>query len=163
MLNLFSSLLNDESLLGRWANPGLSPNLLCPNPPGLLPNVLGGLSSLGLIPNTSTSSSFTNAAFLGKPFASQIASAKIVINNDCDLLASSLPGILNSIPSGFAFESIIAKIGIFNFCASFNAILSSTADDKTMAAGLCLINLIPLKANSIFFISLYISTASFLL
>ena len=38
-----------------------------------------------------------------------------------DLLASSLPGIGKSIPSGSELESKIAIIGIFNFIDSFIA------------------------------------------
>ena len=52
-----------------------------------------------------------------------------------DFVASSLEGITKSIPSGLELVSTIAKIGIFKFLASNNAICSFFTSTIKIAAG----------------------------
>ena len=77
------------------------------------------------------------------------------------LVASSLPGIGKSIPSGLLLESITAITGIFKTFASFIAICSLFVSITNKASGKPPISFIPPNDNSSFILFFSIPTNSF--
>ena len=85
--------------------------------------------------------------FGAKPFEDSIpliqASAITFVTNLIDLMASSLPGITVSMPSGSEFVSTNAMTGMPIFLASRTAIFSYLTSITKIASGSPFISLIP--------------------